>query len=240
MSVRRAVSYAILATLASAGPVSAAGSPVEVAVLKPHFFGASHGTLVVNDQGVEYRTTDKKDARRWTYEQIKQIQVLTPTRLALRTYEDQGWTHLWTDRTITFEVEKGQQITPEFSAALLASIPRPVMTTVLPSATGKLRYQVPAKHVRARRGSEGELLLYDNALVYQSAQKGASRYWRFGDLASVYLLDRFRIDVLTYEGGGGDTRSFEFQLQSDLPPGFYDTLWALVNAPAPLREPTGR
>jgi hypothetical protein len=232
-------SWATVLLLASAGTSVAAPQSSELAVLKPHLFGASHGILIVNDQGVEYRTPDTNDARRWTYEQIKQVQVLTPTRLALRTYEDQGWTHLWADRTITFVVEKGGPVTPEFMAALLASTSRPVATAVLPPAAGTLRYQVPVKQVRGQE-SEGILLLYENALVYQSARKGASRYWRFGDLESVFAVDRFRLEVLTYEGGGGDARPFSFQLKTDLPPGFYDTLWAFLNPPAPLRHSTGR
>jgi len=91
------------------------------------------------------------------------------------------------------------------------------------------------KHVRGRRGRDGDLALYDDALVYESPEAGASRYWRFGDLASVYAPDRFRLEVLTYEGGGGETRPFTFQLKTDLPPGFFDRLWASVNTPAPLR-----
>lgn len=230
----RLTAWTALVLLASTGTAIAAPQSFDLAVKKSHRLGASRGTLVVRDEGIEYRTTDKKDARRWTYEQIKQVQVLSPTRLAVRTYEDQGWTRLWTDKTFEFEVENGQ-ITPELSAVLLERIPRPVVTAVLPPLSGNPRFMVPVKHVRGRSGSEGELRLYDNALVYQTARTGASRYWRFGDLASIFAPDRFRLELLTYEGGGGETRQFTFQLKTDLPPGFYDTLWSALNAPAPLR-----
>ncbi len=239
MTSLRLVAGAVLIALAWVGPAAAAPQTFDLAVKAPHLLGASHGTLVFGDQGVEYRTSDRKDARRWTYEQIKQVQVLSPTRIAVRTYEDQGWTRLWTDRTVEFELEQGS-VSPELTAFLLAKIPRPVLTSVLPVMTHAPRFRVPVKHVRGRHGSDGDLVLYDEALVYESPQKGASRYWRFGDLASVFAPDRFRLDVLTYEGGGGDTRPFTFQLKTDLPPGFYDTLWAALNAPAPLRQTTGR
>ena len=239
MSIKQLISGVMLAAFTAVGPAWAATSPLEFSVRTGHMRHGSRGTLAFGDQGVEYKTTKKDAGRRWTYEQIKQIQVLSPTRLAVRTYEDQGWTRLWTDRTVEFELEKGA-VTPELASFLLAKIPRPVVTSVLPASTGAPRYRVPVKHVRGRRGSEGDLVLYDNALVYTSAQAGASRYWRFGDLASVYAPDRFRLEVLTYEGGGGDTRPFTFQLKTDLPPGFYDTLWGVMNAPAPLRQSTGR
>jgi hypothetical protein len=239
MSGTQFFSCAALLALVGVGPAWAASPALEFSVKKPHLVGGSHGTLVFDDQGVEYQTTDKADARRWTYDQIKQVQVLSPTRIAVRTYEDQGWTRLWTDRTFEFVLEKGR-VSPDLSAFLLAKLPRTVVTAVLPSLTRESRYRVPVKHVRGRRGSEGDLALYDDALVYESSETGASRYWRFGDLASVYAPDRFRLEVLTYEGGGGETRPFTFQLKTDLPPGFYDTLWALVNAPAPFKQTTGR
>ncbi|HEY3381607.1 MAG TPA: hypothetical protein VGK32_07555 [Vicinamibacterales bacterium] len=239
MSIKRLISYAALAAFTVVGPTWAATSPLELPVRTGHMRHGSRGTLVFGDQGVEYKTSKKDAGHRWTYEEIKQVQVLSPTRLAVRTYEDQGWTRLWVDRTVEFEIEKGA-VSPELSAFLLAKIPRPVMTSILPAMTRAPRYRVPVKHVRGRRGSDGDLALYDDALVYTSAQAGASRYWRFGDLASVYAPDRFRLEVLTYEGGGGDTRPFTFQLKADLPPGFYDTLWTFLNAPPPLRQSTGR
>jgi hypothetical protein len=37
--------------------------------------------------------------------------------------------------------------------------------------------------------------------------------------------------VLAYEGGGGETRRFTFQIKTELPDGFYQALWARVNPP---------
>jgi hypothetical protein len=239
MSNRQLILGTILAACVVASPVWAAPSPLEFPVRTGHLHHGSRGTLLFGDQGVEYTTAKKDAGRRWTYEQIKQIQILSPTRIVVRTYEDQGWTRLWTDRAVEFDLETGS-VSPELTAFLLSKISRPVVTSVLPVMSHSPRFRVPVKHVRGRHGSEGELVLYDDALVYQSPEAGASRYWRFGDLASVFAPDRFRLDVLTYEGGGGDTRPFTFQLKADLPPGFYDTLWAALNAPAPLRGTTGR
>jgi hypothetical protein len=231
MSARHLVVVAAVVMTAWAMPPAAAGQSTELPVRRPHLFGASRGTLVFSDEGVEYRTADEHDARRWTYEQIKQVQILSPTRVAVRTYEDRGWTRLWRDRTVEFEIENAS-VTPDLPMLLLARIPRPVVTAVLPSSAGPPEYRVPVKHARRRRGDEGNLLLCSDALVYESPQPGASRYWRFDDLASVLALDRFRLEVLAYEGGAGETRPFLFQLKHDLPAGFYDTLWGRINAAA--------
>ena len=50
-------------------------------------------------------------------------------------------------------------------------------------------------------------------------------------------MDRYRLELVTYEGGGGDTRPFLFHLKTDLPPGFYDALWSALNAPPPPTSP---
>lgn len=231
----RLMGAAVLALLV--GSTARAAGPLEFPVTTGHLRHGSSGTLVFDDKGVEYKTAKKGASRRWTYEQIKQVQVRTPKRVVIRTYEDKGFFKWWTDRDVQFDVLKGE-ITPELSAFLLTATPRPVLMAVLPPATGRLRYQVPVKHLHARTGETGDLLLYDNALVYRTARPGESRYWRFEDLASAFATDRFRLSVLTYEGGGGDTKSFEFQLRSDLPSGFFDALWSSMNVPAPLHGGT--
>lgn len=234
MSATRILSCATLVALSWVSPAVAADQALELAVKNPHMVGASHGTLVFGDQGVQYRTTDKKDARSWSYEDIKQVQILSPTRVVVRTYEDQGWTKMWVDRAYEFQITKGT-VTPALVTFLLAKIARPVVTAVLPALDATLRLRVPVKHVRGRRGSNGALLLYSDALVYQSTQPDASRYWRFGDLASILTLDRYRLEVVAYEGGAGETRPFLFQLKTDLPPGLYDALWSALNPPPSLR-----
>ena len=62
----------------------------EFAVKKDQLLGSSEGTLVFGLQSVEYLTADLNDARQWAYDDIKQIQVLSATRITIKTYEDQG------------------------------------------------------------------------------------------------------------------------------------------------------
>ncbi len=239
MSAKRMISCAafIAVSCLVAGP--AAAQPMELAVKKSHFIGASRGTLIFTGRGVQYRTTDKNDARNWTYDEIKQVQILSPTRIDVRTYEDQGWTKMGADRTFEFEVVK-EPVTPALVTLLLRTSPRPVFTTVIPAPQGAPRFSVPAKHAKGRHGTHGELQLYADGLVYQSPEPRASRYWRFGDLTSALLLDRYRLEIVASEGGAGETESYLFQLKADLPAGFYDALWSALNAPPPLRTPADR
>ena len=210
---------------------AAAGPPFELSVKKDHVWGRSRGTLVVGQDGIEYRTTDKDDIRSWSYEEIKQLQILSPTRIKVLTYEDQGKLRLGTDRAFQFEVIGGT-VSSEVVTFLLDRTGRSVVTAVMPRIEGEALFRASVKHQRQGRGSEGALLLYDTQLLYRTERVGESRHWRLADLYSVLRLDRYRLEIRAYEGGSGDTRSFVFELKSDPPDGFYDALWARVNPTA--------
>jgi len=212
------------------GVAAAAGPPFDLSVKRDRFFGSSTGTLVFAADGIEYRTTDTDDARRWAYDEVKQVQVLSPTRVKVLTYEDRGRLRFGADRTFDFTVLQGAA-SSELVTFLLERIARPVVTAVMPTYGGEPLFRVRVKHQRQGRGSEGALVLHDGRLLYLTEREEESRYWRFGDIDSVLRLDRFRLQVAAYEGGSGDTRTFVFELKSDLPDGFYDTLWARVNPP---------
>jgi len=218
-------------------PVRAAAPPFEFAVKKDHLFGASRGTLVFDVEKVEYRTTDRRDARQWSYLQIKQVQVRSPRRIHVLTYEDQGWLKLGADRTFEFELTQGT-VSPDFVAFLLERMDRPVVTAVMPPLAEHPQFRIPVKHQRRGRGSEGMLLLYPDRLVYLTEREGEARHWRFADLFSVLRLDRDRLEVRAYEGGSGATRPFVFELKVALPSSAYDTLWRHVNRPGPPEPPT--
>lgn len=222
---------AIVILLAHVPWAAAAGPPFELSVKKDQFFGSSKGTLLFTQDGIEYRTTDRDDARRWTYEDIKQLQILSPTRIAVLTYEDQGRLKLGADRTYRFEVTQ-DAVSPDLVTFLLEHVARPVVTAVVPRAGGEPLFRARVKHQRQGRGSEGSLLMYEDRLVYLTEREDDARFWRFGDIFSVQQLDRFRLQLMAYEGGSGKTRPFVFELKSDLPEGFYDALWARVNPPA--------
>lgn len=218
--------------LVVASALEAFGQPFELAVKKDHLVGASRGVLIFSADGVEYRTTDEDDARRWAYEDIKQFQVLSPTRLDILTYEDRGFLTFGADRTFEFEVVQGE-IDAELTAFLVGRAPRPLVTSVLPPAPAieSPVFRVPVKHQQGGRGSEGTLVLYDDRLVYLTERQREARYWRVPDLYSVLRVGRYRLEVVAYEGGSDQTRRYMFELKADLPQAAYEALWVRVNPP---------
>ncbi len=230
-SHRFIVITAAVMVLASASWVGAAGPPFELTVTKDQLIGSSRGTLRFTEEGVQYDTTKKKDARTWVYDDIKQLQVLSPTRLAVLTYEDQGRLKLGADRTFTFDVVTGA-VSPELVGFLLSRVERPLVTAVMPPGAGPVLFRLPVKYGRSGRGSEGSLVMDEDHLAYLTERETDARYWRFSDIFAVLPLDPFRLQVQAYEGGSGSTRTFVFELKSTLPSEFYDALWARVNPSA--------
>lgn len=227
--VGRLVKMIALATAVSTAP-AVAQDPYELTVKADHLIGASRGTLVFDRDSVEYRTTDRDDARKWRYDDIKQLQLLGPRHLQVLTFEEHGRLKLWKDRTFDFEVVGGT-VSPELVAFLLTRIDRSLVTAVMPPDCGcEPLARIPARHER-RHGSEGSLLAYADHLAYVSEGAEASRYWRYGDVASVVKLDPYRLVVSAYEGGAGEVRPFVFDLKHELPDDVYAVLWARVNPP---------
>lgn len=217
-----------VAIVGYASPTVAAGPPFELPVKRDRFLGGSTGTLVFALDRIEYRTADKDDVRRWAYDQVKQVQILAPTRITVLTYEDRGLLKLGADRAFHFTVVESA-VSPELVRFLLDHVSQPIVTAVMPPFDGERLFTALVKHQRQGRGSEGVLVMYDTQLLYLTEQEEDSRYWRFKDIYSVLRLDRSRLQVTVYEGGSGHTRTFVFELKADLPDGFYDALWARVN-----------
>jgi len=229
---RRFVACAIFGVLAFTASKGAAadGPPYSLTVKRSHLLRSSAGTLRLTTDGIEYDTAAKDEARRWTYANIQQLVIQSPKQVVVLTYEDQGRLKFGADRRFDFEIRDGS-VTQEMVAFLLSRTDRSIVTAVLPQLPPTPLFQVPVKHQRYGRGSDGTLRMYDDALVYMTDREGETRYWRFKDLFAVLPLDRYRYQVLAYEGGGGDLRSFTFQLKADLPDTFARTLWARVNPP---------
>jgi len=215
--------------VAMPAPALAGQSPFELTVRQDRLFGSTPGTLVVTEDGVEFRAATPKVSRRWEYPALKQIRILSPTRITLDTYEDRDLLHLGTDRSYAFEVTG--VIAGDLVAFLLARVERPIVTAVMPPLPSAPLFRALVKHARGGRGSEGALLFYDTGLAYTANRDDDARFWRFRDIFAVLALDPFRLQVLAYEGGSGETRPFTFDLKETLPAGMYDALWQRVNRP---------
>ena len=222
-------SIAVAVVSVSVPAAAAAQPPFELAARQDRFLGSTAGTLVIGDGGIEFRTPDRKKARQWDYEALKQVRILSPTRVTLETYEDRGRLRFGADRAYSFEVPGS--VPDAVVAFLLEHLDRPMVTAVMPPLPATALFRVAVKNASARKGSDGTLLLYDTGIAYVTERKDQARFWRFRDVYGVLALDRYRLQVLAYEGGSGETRSFSFELKTDLPPGMYDAIWQRVNSP---------
>lgn len=219
-----------VAVVSVSGPAAAAAQPpFELAARQDRFLGGTAGTLVIGDDGIEFRTPDRAKARQWDYEALKQVRILSPTRVTIETYEDRGRLRFGADRAYVFDVPGS--ISPQVVSFLLDRLDRPMVTAVVPQLPATALFRVAVKNASSRKGSDGTLLLYDRGIAYVTEREGQARFWRVRDVYGVLALDRYRLQVLAYEGGSGDTRPFTFELKTDLPPGMFDAIWQRVNSP---------
>lgn len=213
-----------------------------------HTLRNCRGTLTITPEKIEYKTRHKKDSRSWSYRNIRQIVIVSPTRLEIVTYEDQR-RMLGRDRIFKFRLLEGQ-ITPEVSAWLMAKASRPLVTSVMPVTGGSPAFEIPVKHLHTFGGCEGVLKIYSDRVSYESAdQPTDSRYWRYADIEHFGHPTRFRFEITTFEDKvGGPTKTYNFQLKGDFPALAYDYLWRRVHptefypyektAPTPEAPPT--
>ena len=208
---------------------SVVAQPFAVTVRKDRLFGAGDGTLVFATDSVTYETTDVEDAREWGYDDLKQIQVVSPTRVVMVTYEDQSWIKFGADRTFDFEVT-GEPVSAELVAFLLERVPLPLVVALVPLLDAAPLFEVP---VRLRQGgSLGTLELLGDQLMYRTGDDDLARVWRLADLHLVFQPDRHRLTVQAYEGGGDQTRAFEFDVKRPLPAGALEEIWAGMHGPS--------
>ena len=208
---------------------SVVAQPFAVTVRKDRLFGSGEGTLIFATDSVTYETTDVEDAREWGYDDLQQIQVVSPTRVVVVTYEDQSWIKFGADRTFDFEVT-GEPVSDELVAFLLERVPLPLVVALMPPLDAAPLFAVP---VRLRQGgSHGTLELLSDQLMYRTGDDDHARVWRLADLHFVFQPDRHRLTVQTYEGGGDRTRAYEFDVKYPLPHGALEAIWEGMHGPS--------
>ena len=221
---RIGVSFVSVAAVLLFAAAPAAAQPFELSVRKDRVFGASQGSLVFASDSVMFQTPDSKEAREWVYDDIKQVQILSSTHVRLATYEDRGWTRLGADRTVDFEVT-GEPVSEALVVFLQTRVPHPLVTAVVPAVDADPLFRVPVKLRQRIHGSHGMLEVWGDRIVYRTPRDEHSRLWRLADLYLVFQPDRHRLTVQAYEGGGDQTRAFEFDLKRSLPPGALEAIW---------------
>jgi len=197
-----------------------------------HGIRSCRGELVFRDDGVEYVTSHKKDARTWKYVDIQQLGLKSDKRISVVTYEDRKL-QFGKDKLFNFELTAGS-IPPALAGALQTRLTKPLVSAVIPELRAA-KYELPVKHQHALGGCQGSLEIGEHEIVYKTSHSSDSRIWRYDQLTSIGSTGPFQLRLSSMERTGGEygaEKNFIFDLKRRLDPEIYDFLWKRVNTAA--------
>jgi hypothetical protein len=224
----RFISLAALVLLVVFG-AEASAQEFTFPVRHDHAVKSCEGDLIINQTGVEY-CTSSGHARKWTYTDIKMIELISDHEIRVLTY-DARRIKLGHDQEFKFKVLNGE-IPKAVSEFLLARVDRPLTTSFVASKETPL-YELPVRHRHRLTGCQGSLRIYPDRITYESENPEHSRYWRWQDIQSISRAGPYQFTITTYEPqAGGPTRSFNFDLKERMNDDIYEFLWAKVYRPA--------
>jgi len=170
------------------------------------------GTLVLDDSGVEYRST--KFTQRWPYVEIHSFD-LSGTELTLTSYQNRPW-HEPGERR--FHFTWSEPIPPEIAARFTERVGKPVRNGVpLPSVAALS--EIPAHHRMWSGGSNGTLRLKDSGIDYVTEDGRDSRTWRWTDIQTIANPNPYELRVMAYR------EIVEFDLKQPMSRDLFELMW---------------
>ena len=205
---------------------------IKLNVRHEHLMGGCNGTLIMDERGVRYETNHQKDARTWSFEDIKEFQIEGDHRLKLYTYEDRSNWRLGADKIFEFtwsdEVISGQHVY-EF---LRSHTRLPIAASLVRAEDGPVSFDFPVKHLGIFKGNQGRLQFSEGGIVFRASEDSGSRSWRYEDLESISSGGPYDLTLTTYEQQRfhySSRRVYNFQLKEPLPRDRYDALWQFIS-----------
>jgi hypothetical protein len=177
------------------------------------------GDLVFGEQGVEFRPANGS-VLRWSFTDIRTVDLRTPRRLSLTSYENRSWRRSG-DRKFRFEL--GSPMPSTVAAELVQRVGKPAIN-------GNPNPQVPgfatlaARHRTRTGGSNGVLRFRDDGIDYVTSGGQDSRSWRWADIQTLANANPYELRL------GGYLETFEFELKRPISPDLFDRLWDLLYA----------
>jgi len=227
---------AALTVLVFAG--CAAAQEFTLPVEHNHTLKSCKGDLIINGEGVEYRTTHKDHARRWAYTDIKMIQLVSPKEVKILTYESSRL-KLGRDETFEFKVLKGE-VSKDVSDFLLTRVERPLATSFAKSEENP-QHTIPVRHRHTFGGDQGTLKIYADGVAYESVKAKSLRRWRWTDIQSISRTGPYQFAVTTYEPKfGGPTKTYNFDLKERMDDRVYDFVWSRIYKPTLPASPNAK
>jgi hypothetical protein len=183
-----------------------------------HGLKKTSGTLLFNNQGVEFQTS-KEPPLHWSFEEIQTFK-LAPHLFKLTGYQNRKW-RLHGERSFLFELKFA--VPPEVAAQLARRVEKPVENAD-PSADAPAFASIPARHRTRAGGTNGVLRFRDAGIDYVAAGGRGARSWRWQDIQTIANPDPYHFRV------GGYRETFNFDLKQPMSKQLFDRLWNRVYA----------
>ena len=178
-----------------------------------HFMTKTGGTLVINDQGVQF-IPKKGSPLCWSYVEVQSFH-LSAHRLDLETYQNRRW-HLSGDRAFHFRLVN--EVPPAVASTFARRVQKPVKNgRPEPSTSGFA--SIPARHRTFGGGTNGVLHFGDTGIDYVTVKGRGSRTWRWSDIQTIANPDAYQFRVQGYR------ETFEFELKQPMSRKLFDRLW---------------
>lgn len=225
LSCQKAV--ALCALILGAAVVAPA---VEVPVRHEHWRKGCDGVLVVDETGIRFtQTVSKRKPHHWewTWLDVQRL-VVSDDRLEVVTYKDVRW-RLGEDRKYAFRAAAGHSFAPVYE--LLRDRREVRLSAQLADARVVPMWQIPVKRLGRIMGSEGELKVGADRIVYETATRSESATWRYEQIEAISRIGEDRLSLATPIG------RYVFVLKLPLEETRYDELWRRVQKARGLKFP---
>jgi len=204
-----------LAPQAQPAPVATAARWQSPARLH-HFMTKATGSLVINNQGVEF-IPKKGPPLRWPYVEIQSFH-LSAHGLDIETYQNRRW-HLSGDRE--FHLSLTNAVPAAVAEEFALRVQKPVENgRPDPGASGFA--SLPARRRTFGGGTNGVLHFRSAGIDYVTSGGRGSRSWRWSDIQTIAHPDPYHFRVQGYR------ETFEFELKQPMSRRLFNRLWDAV------------
>lgn len=204
----------------------------EFRVKHDHTLGSCEGKLMAGYRELRYEAADGKHSQSWAYIDIQKLDVASPTRLVLKTFQSRSWPRFEKDKVFDFSVVEGK-LTPEHQEFFRAKLSRPMVARLVEKAEQNPTLLL-VRHRHRLGGCEGQLSVEEERLIYLTDHASDNRVWKLREIETLGSPDPYHLRVTTYN------ETFTFDLKSPLDQKTYDFLWKkiyrLESAQASKRE----
>jgi hypothetical protein len=180
-------------------------------------WGSKPGTLVLSEQGVEFRPV-KGSPLRWPYVEIRMVALSTSRQLKLTSYENKGW-HRPGDRE--FRIKMGDPMPPTVAREFISRTAKPAINGI-PDPSASNFASILARHPTRGGGTSGVLRFREEGIDYVASGERDSRSWRWSDIQTLAHPDPYHFRVGAY------LETFDLELKQPMTRELFDRLWDLV------------